>query len=82
MVSPAGIFSTTIIPHIMLCDDASLVVLCCFMLRILYFYAKTATQSKAINIIKPVILRNFNSEESLGFIRQRDSSLSLRMTFY
>ena len=47
--------STTIIPHIMLCDDASLVVLCCFMLRILYFYAKTATQEVVQGVIQGIV---------------------------
>lgn len=31
------------------------------------FLAKNSPQVNIINIIKPVILRNFNSEESLGF---------------
>ena len=35
-----------------------------------------------VKIAKYVILRNFNFEESHGFIRERDSQLSLRMTFY
>lgn len=35
-----------------------------------------------VKITKYVILRNFNFEESHGFIRERDSQLSLRMTFY
>lgn len=47
-----------------------------------YMQTERGDWDNTVKITKYVILRNFNFEESHGFIRERDSQLSLRMTFY